>query len=115
MGCCNLTAILEYNYPDSGGCHFFDPHDAVGGICTRGARLFSLLWLCLALVNASKYTLGEIRYLGYGQLVLGICQLVECQLRPLVLGLGFWYTAHHLWNMDVVEIREKQLADLIMY
>ena len=61
-----------------------------------------LVFYGLALVNASKYTLGEIRYLGYGQLVLGICQLVECQLRPLVLGLGFWYTAHHLWNMDVV-------------
>ena len=29
----------------------------------------------LALVNASKYTLGEIRYLGYAQLILGVLNL----------------------------------------
>lgn len=34
-----------------------------------------LLFYGLALVNASKYTLGEIRYLGYGQLILGILNL----------------------------------------
>jgi hypothetical protein len=34
-----------------------------------------LIFYGLALVNASKYTLGEIRYLGYGQLVLGIINL----------------------------------------
>lgn len=34
-----------------------------------------LIFYGLALVNASKYTLGEIRYLGYGQLVLGIMNL----------------------------------------
>ncbi|HKP32902.1 MAG TPA: hypothetical protein VJT83_09250 [Chitinophagaceae bacterium] len=34
-----------------------------------------LLFYGLALVNASKYTLGEVRYLGYGQLILGILNL----------------------------------------
>lgn len=34
-----------------------------------------LIFYGLALVNASKYTLGEIRYLGYGQLALGIINL----------------------------------------
>ena len=34
-----------------------------------------LIFYGLALVNASKYTLGEVRYLGYGQLVLGIINL----------------------------------------
>jgi hypothetical protein len=34
-----------------------------------------LIFYGLALVNASKYTLGEIRYLGYGQLILGIMNL----------------------------------------
>src|SRR3954471_24288510 len=34
-----------------------------------------LLFYGLALVNASKYTLGEVRYLGYGQLVLGVLNL----------------------------------------
>jgi hypothetical protein len=34
-----------------------------------------LIFYGLALVNASKYTLGEIRYLGYGQLILGTINL----------------------------------------
>lgn len=44
-----------------------------------------LLFYGLALVNASKYTLGEIRYLGYGQLVLGLCNL-----WLIGYGLQFW-------------------------
>ena len=42
-----------------------------------------LLFYGLALVNASKYTLGEVRYLGYGQLALGIMCL--------------WYTGYGLY------------------
>jgi len=34
-----------------------------------------LIFYGLALVNASKYTLGEVRYLGYAQLLLGIINL----------------------------------------
>lgn len=44
-----------------------------------------LIFYGLALVNASKYTLGEIRYLGYGQLALGIINLWQ-----LNYGLYFW-------------------------
>jgi hypothetical protein len=44
-----------------------------------------LIFYGLALVNASKYTLGEIRYLGYGQLVLGIMNL-----WIINEGLYFW-------------------------
>lgn len=44
-----------------------------------------LVFYGLALVNASKYTLGEIRYLGYGQLTLGIINLWQ-----LNYGLYFW-------------------------
>ena len=44
-----------------------------------------LLFYGLALVNASKYTLGEVRYLGYGQLVLGI---LNCFATGY--GLFFW-------------------------
>ncbi len=44
-----------------------------------------LIFYGLALINASKYTLGEIRYLGYCQLLLGIINLwYEGQ------GLYFW-------------------------
>ena len=44
-----------------------------------------LIFYGLALVNASKYTLGEVRWLGYGQLLLGMISLwVSGQ------GLYFW-------------------------
>lgn len=44
-----------------------------------------LIFYGLALVNASKYTLGEVRYLGYGQLLLGIFNLWFTRY-----GLGLW-------------------------
>lgn len=57
---------------------------AVGGICILKVLqdgYFDLIGpLCLAfyglaLLNASKYTLGEIRYLAFGQLALGLASL----------------------------------------
>ena len=45
-----------------------------------------LIFYGLALVNASKYTLGEIRYLGYGQLLLGMINL-------LMIGYGLYFWA----------------------
>ncbi len=68
---------------------------AVGGIymlalLKNGAYAYiapgCLLFYGLALVNASKYTLGEIRYLGYCQLVLGILNL-------LFIGGGIYFWA----------------------
>lgn len=46
-----------------------------------------LIFYGLALVNASKYTLAEIRYLGYGQLITGLINL-----WVLGYGLYFWAT-----------------------
>lgn len=46
-----------------------------------------LIFYGLALVNASKYTLGEVRYLGYSQLILGI---INCWF--VGYGLYFWAT-----------------------
>ncbi|UOB16513.1 hypothetical protein [Abyssalbus ytuae] len=42
-----------------------------------------LIFYGLALINASKYTLGYIRYLGIGEIVLGLI----CAFIP---GFGFW-------------------------
>jgi hypothetical protein len=42
-----------------------------------------LIFYGLALVNASKYSIGDIRYLGYTEIVLGLI----CALFP---GYGFW-------------------------
>ncbi len=44
-----------------------------------------LVFYGLSLVNASKYTLGEIRYLGYCQIVLGLMNL-----RYETYSLYFW-------------------------
>jgi hypothetical protein len=44
-----------------------------------------LLFYGLALVNASKYTLNEIRFLGYGQIILGLINLFF-----VGYGLHFW-------------------------
>lgn len=48
-----------------------------------------LIFYGLALVNGSKYTLGEIRYLGYGQLILGILNLWCIGYGLLFWALGF--------------------------
>ncbi len=44
-----------------------------------------LIFYGIALVNASKYTLGEIRYLGYCEIVLGLINLFA-----IGYGLYFW-------------------------
>ncbi|MBP6432908.1 MAG: hypothetical protein KA319_14190 [Ferruginibacter sp.] len=44
-----------------------------------------LIFYGLALVNASKYTLGEVRYLGYCQILVGI---INCWF--VGYGLYFW-------------------------
>ena len=43
-----------------------------------------LIFYGLALVNASKYTLGQVRYLGYVEIILGLL----CAVFP---GHGFWF------------------------
>ncbi len=43
-----------------------------------------LIFYGLALVNASKYTVGNVKFLGYGQIILGLI----CAALP---GYGFWF------------------------
>ncbi|MEO7446448.1 MAG: hypothetical protein ABIT96_08485 [Ferruginibacter sp.] len=63
----------------------------------------TLLFYGLALINAAKYTLGEIRYLGYCQVILGIVSLWWPSYGLYFLAFGFgilhilyggvmWYT-----------------------
>lgn len=54
-----------------------------------------LIFYGLALVNASKYTLGEIRYLGYGQLILGVINL-------WVVGSGLYFWAAGFGILHIV-------------
>lgn len=68
---------------------------AVGGLFIIGllrydAWLFvapaSLVFYGLALVNASKYTLSDIRYLGYAEIILGL-------INMYFPGYGLWFWA----------------------
>lgn len=60
-----------------------------------------LIFYGLALINASKYTLGEIRYLGFFQIVLGIINLwfVGYGLYFWALGFGVLHIAYgaYMW------------------
>jgi hypothetical protein len=43
-----------------------------------------LIFYGLSLVNASKYTIGRIKYLGYAEIITGLI----CAALP---GYGFWF------------------------
>lgn len=45
----------------------------------------SLVFYGLALVNASKFTFTDVRYLGYGQIILGLINMLN-----IGYGLYFW-------------------------
>jgi fumarate reductase subunit D len=49
----------------------------------------TLIFYGLALVNASQFTLGDIKYLGYGQLILGIISAFFPGYGLITWALGF--------------------------
>jgi len=55
----------------------------------------SLLFYGLALVNASKYTFTDVRYLGYGQIVLGL-------INMLYIGYGLYFWAAGFGVLHIV-------------
>ena len=61
-----------------------------------------LIFYGLALVNGSKYTLGEIRYLGYAQIILGVinCWFVGYGLYFWAAGFGVLHIIYGalMWN-----------------
>jgi hypothetical protein len=65
------------------------------GLMYHGATAFvgpaCLVFYGLALVNGSKYTLGEIRYIGYGEIILGSINLwmLSYSLVFWTIGFGF--------------------------
>ncbi|MBX2829549.1 MAG: hypothetical protein KTR22_15400 [Flavobacteriaceae bacterium] len=65
-----------------------------------------LIFYGLALINASKYTVGNIRYLGLAEVILGII----CALLP---GYGFWlwvigFGIFHIIYGSMMWIQEKK-------
>ena len=61
-----------------------------------------LIFYGLALINGSKYTLGEVKYLGYGILLLGIINLwyVGYGLHFWAMGFGVLHIVYGIvmWN-----------------
>jgi hypothetical protein len=61
-----------------------------------------LIFYGLALINGSKYTLGEVKYLGYGNLLLGVINLwyVGYGLHFWAMGFGVLHIVYGIvmWN-----------------
>lgn len=55
-----------------------------------------LIFYGLALVNASKYTLGEVKYLGYCQILLGLinCWLIRYGIALWAIGFGLLHIVY---------------------
>jgi hypothetical protein len=70
-----------------------------------------LLFYGLALVNGSKYTLGEIRYLGYAQIVLGAvnCWMPGYGLYFWAVGFGVLHIVYGIWMWARYEASSKQV------
>jgi hypothetical protein len=68
----------------------------------------TLIFYGLALLNASKYTLNDIRYLGVSQLVLGAISLFN-----LGYGLEFWAIGFGILHIvyGIVMYRKYERAD----
>ncbi|WP_405207849.1 hypothetical protein [Aquimarina sp. LLG6339-5] len=54
-----------------------------------------LIFYGLALVNASKYTIGNVKYLGYAEIILGLV----CSVFP---NYGFWFWVLGFGVMHIV-------------
>lgn len=60
---------------------------------------FTLIFYGLGLLNCSKYTLDEVRYLGISEIILGLISLfiIGCSMVYWIIGFGFlhiiygWY------------------------
>ncbi len=49
----------------------------------------TLIFYGLALINASKYTLSDIRYLGISQVIIGLIAAVDIENGIIYWGIGF--------------------------
>jgi len=67
----------------------------------------SLIFYGLALVNGSKYTIGEVRYLGYAEIITGIINLwfLNAGLLCWAIGFGIFHIIYGIamwWKYDRV-------------
>lgn len=65
-----------------------------------------LIFYGLALVNASKYTIGNVKYLGYAEIVIGLL----CAVLP-GYGLWFWLLGFGLFHIiygSIMYLKERK-------
>ena len=64
-----------------------------------------LIFYGLSLINASKYTIGDTRYLGYMEVVLGLisCFFIGYGLLFWAVGFGFFNIAYGLFMYYTLE------------
>ena len=94
--------------------HFFTPLFVGGIVCnlflfrqqTDLILPFTLLFYGLALVNASKYTIEDIFYLGMIEIVVGLAALFFVEYALLLWGLGFG-VLHIVYGATIYQKYEK--------
>lgn len=65
-----------------------------------------LIFYGLALVNASKYTIGNVKYLGYAEIIIGLI----CAALP-GYGLWFWllgFGVFHVFYGSIMYLKEQK-------
>lgn len=72
----------------------------------------SLIFYGLALVNGSKYTMGEVRYLGYAEILTGVIGLwtTRSELYLWAFGFGILHIIYGIamwWKHDRKQIEES--------
>jgi hypothetical protein len=79
-------------------------HNGSYGLIAPGCLLF----YGLALLNGSKYTLGEIRYLGYCEIILGIvsCWFIGWGLYFWAVGFGVLHIVYGAFMLNKYEREE---------
>lgn len=70
----------------------------------------TLVFYGLALLHADKYTKGDIRYLGMGEIALGLlgCYFPGYGLECWTLGFGVLHIAYGIWMWNRFERAEMQ-------
>ena len=77
----------------------------------------SLIFYGLALVNGSKYTMGEVRYLGYSEILIGIINLwfIHAGLLCWAIGFGIFHIIYGVamwWKYDRVTDQSIEMESI---
>lgn len=102
----SIRLILNFIIPlVAGGCYILI---ILGRQKYGQTGALMLIFYGLALINASKYSIGDIRYLGFIQILLGLI----CALYPgygfwlWVIGFGFMHIIYGTWMHFKYDVKQ---------